>query len=527
MKFEILENGKLVDTKELGEGSHKVGRAADCAIALKSPQVSKQHALLVIKGDKAAIVDLGSSNGVFVNGILVRKQRIELGDEVNIGSYTIRAPKVSKVERNRVSASPPPLEGNAAPDLDYAVASEPAAQEAPEAMSPQDKLLLLMDQKVLAPFYALMKSFDWRLLLACILLVAMVLSVMLSVIPIFRWGKGITSKEALARAHTILGQTVRENYRILTKTSDTARLTVEAAESEQGILSCVIVDPKNNGILAPAKLFNKSVTDVYAIIALKKIVDGKEEVVSVEKEDDVYIVAQPIFAFSPETNDRALSAIVMAEFQVPAAMYSTFEPLVEAALFSILLSLAAYYLIFKMFSYPVIHMHEQLDSALKGEEVTVTSEAKFSELETLATVINFSISRWKQGGGVGAINQSGDSKDEDQSYVNCVTELDQGSSDALLLLDRDKKVRYVGKILEDLIGMRNQYAQNQNISDACRDQSFAGTAIDLCDKVVSSLGETQAAILDLNGVARNLVAVAHRNSAQEIRFVLITVKMNG
>ena len=34
----------------------------------------------------------------------------------------------------------------------------------------------------------------------------------LSVIPIVRWGKKITSKEAVDRAHTVVAQTVRENY---------------------------------------------------------------------------------------------------------------------------------------------------------------------------------------------------------------------------------------------------------------------------------------------------------------------------
>ena len=75
--------------------------------------------------------------------------------------------------------------------------------------------------------------------------------------------------------------------------------------------------------------------------------------------------------------------------------------------------------------------------------------------------------------------------------------------------------------------MRNQYAQGQNISDACRDPLFAGTAIDMADKVFSTLGETQGAQLDLNGVNRVMAAVGHKNKNGEIRFVIVTVKMGA
>jgi hypothetical protein len=73
--------------------------------------------------------------------------------------------------------------------------------------------------------------------------------------------------------------------------------------------------------------------------------------------------------------------------------------------------------------------------------------------------------------------------------------------------------------------MRNQYAQGQNVSDACRDQSFAGTVIDLADNVVRSLGEVQSAQLDINGISRTMVGVGHKNLVGEIRFVMVTIKM--
>ena len=157
MKFEILQNGELIDSKELPEGSWKIGRASGCDIQLKSAQVSKQHALLVVKGNKAAIVDLGSSNGVFVNGILVRKQRLEQTDEVSIADFYIRIAKPARIPPNAARSRAPAIDGNLAMSIGIDSSPQEELVAAPE-LSPQDKLLQVLDNRVLAPMYSLMRS---------------------------------------------------------------------------------------------------------------------------------------------------------------------------------------------------------------------------------------------------------------------------------------------------------------------------------------------------------------------------------
>jgi hypothetical protein len=444
-----------------------------------------------------------------VNGVLIKKQRIKIGDEINIAEYKLRIADGKAIQQQQQSQT------------------HSGVQEIPAQKSPQEKLLILVDQKVLSPLYALMKTYDWRILLSSILMGTLVLSVLLGVIPVVRWGKNITTKEALNRAHTIVTQTVRENYRILAKSNDMTRLTTEMCESEQGILSCIVLDPKSNTILAPAKLYNKPINDVYSLIAIKKITESKDEMPSVDVGDGSFIVAEPIYLYSPDTKDRALNAIVLAQFQAPIGVYSTFEPLVEAALFAIFLSLMAYFLIYKMVSYPLLNLQEQIDAALKGDNNSITSPAKFAELETLAQVINFAISRSKTTDFSASAGNSDTTELEDTQYLKAIEEMDEASSDALLVLDKNKIVQFVGKALEELIGMRNQYARGQNISDACKDAAFAGTSIDLCENVIQSLGQTQKAQLDINGTMREVTAVAHKNSTADIRFIFIVVKMNG
>lgn len=532
MKFEILQNGKVIETKDLNEGQHKIGRGPDSEIRLKSTQVSKNHGLLVIKGEQAAVVDTGSSNGIFVNGILVRKQKIDRRDVISIAEYQIRrASALSKVNNPAANRSAAAFDGNAAFQTSFGSEPDPAAPVVPQS-SPQEKLQHLMDEKLLRPFYALMRTQDWRFLLGTILITTLVLTVLLSVFPIVRWGKMITTAEALERGHAVLSQVVRENYRILSKTGDTTRLSVEIAEKTNGFLQAYIVDGTTQTVLAPAKYFNTTLTDTSYQFSIKKIVEGKETKVSTEREGTLYVIAQPIPTYNAdgadENPDRGPVAIVVADFEIPNSITAIFEPLVEALLFAVLLSLFAYYLIWKMFAHPIGKMSEQLDAALKGENVLVTSEAKMFELENLAQVVNFAVTRMKQaGGGLAQPVQGDDPDSEDSLYVSGVVEFDQGTNDALLVLDKEKKIRFVGKVMEDLVNMRNQTAMGQNISDACRDPGFAGTCIDLSERVIGSMGESQAADLDINGVRRAVTAVGHKSLSGEIRLLLIVVKMGG
>ena len=521
MRIEVLQNGAPILTRELGDGTYKIGRASSCEIQLKSSQVSKQHALLVIKNGRAAIADLGSANGIFVNGILVKKQRVDF-----VFRFSSGAP-------SGLGAPPPRMAtaGNAA----FAFQSQAATfavpgagmAEAPAELPPQERFLQLMDEKVLQPFYGVVKTADWRWLLALIILLALLSSVLLSVLPVLEWGRGITRKEALQRAHTIANQVVRENYRVLSKENDEGRLTTQAAEAEKGVLNVLIVDPETKTILAPAKYLGRGITDGYSMIALKTIAEGEEDEAEVEMTDNVWIVAQPIRVYAPDTNENKLRAVVLLQFQVTTEISSIFQPMAGASLYAILFSLAAFFLIFKMISRPISRMQQQLDSALKGDDVQVVAEAKMEELDQLATTINFAIARIKQGGGSPGDIAVDDEEGIERAFVKTVEEFDGATGDALLLLDRDKRVRFIGKATEELLNMRSQYALGQNISDACKDPGFAGTTIDLCERVLNTLGEPQHVLLDINGIARNMSAVGHRDSQGNIRFILVVVKLGG
>ncbi len=69
----------------LNEGENPVGADPKNAIHLPIRQVSRQHALLRVEGERVRIEDLGSTNGTFVNGVRVRKSRLGQNDWVQFG----------------------------------------------------------------------------------------------------------------------------------------------------------------------------------------------------------------------------------------------------------------------------------------------------------------------------------------------------------------------------------------------------------------------------------------------------------
>ena len=72
-----------------------IGRGTDADLRVNDPGVSRRHAeLRIYPGDTGApqvsVVDLGSTNGVLVNGHKVTQATLEDGATVRIGTTTMR-----------------------------------------------------------------------------------------------------------------------------------------------------------------------------------------------------------------------------------------------------------------------------------------------------------------------------------------------------------------------------------------------------------------------------------------------------
>lgn len=118
-----------------------VGRGSDCDAAIRGSQkISRRHCCLVQVDDAYFVRDLGSMNGVWLNGDRVeREARLKAGDTLCIGDVEFLFHPNARIETRSPGASPESLPLPAPP------APPPAAGPVPPRADPKDQVIPLSD----------------------------------------------------------------------------------------------------------------------------------------------------------------------------------------------------------------------------------------------------------------------------------------------------------------------------------------------------------------------------------------------
>ncbi len=168
-----------------------LGRHPECDIQIDSRKISRRHCCIAQVSDYLVIRDLGSTNGIRINGTRVVEGRLNAGDELTLGNHRykvawdaalaaaappvspqpvsppVKSPRVDATARKHTVREPSPVAGiedEMLESCDEPVPlDEPGAQAAPvapplppdEPISPpqavKDKSLLLPDNLELMP----------------------------------------------------------------------------------------------------------------------------------------------------------------------------------------------------------------------------------------------------------------------------------------------------------------------------------------------------------------------------------------
>lgn len=81
--------GRVGESFALSGERMTIGRRPDSDIFLDDVTVSRDHALLVKRGDDYYLDDLGSLNGTYVNRHRIDSQRLEDADELQVGKFKL------------------------------------------------------------------------------------------------------------------------------------------------------------------------------------------------------------------------------------------------------------------------------------------------------------------------------------------------------------------------------------------------------------------------------------------------------
>ncbi len=93
---------------DLRAGVTTLGRSEECEVTIEDPLVSRRHAQIAVDADEVRLIDLGSRNGVKVNGRPVSgSQALSDGDRIRIGTqdlvFTRVVPRNAGQSHNRTT----------------------------------------------------------------------------------------------------------------------------------------------------------------------------------------------------------------------------------------------------------------------------------------------------------------------------------------------------------------------------------------------------------------------------------------
>ncbi len=110
-----------------------IGRDEDCHLRPASPAISKKHCLLLVRGDKAFVRDMESTNGTFVNDEQITGEReLANGDRLRFGPLDF---SVVLVPGSRADSTPLP---DALKAVGKSGQQKPAPQPAPASTAEDD-----------------------------------------------------------------------------------------------------------------------------------------------------------------------------------------------------------------------------------------------------------------------------------------------------------------------------------------------------------------------------------------------------
>jgi hypothetical protein len=382
-----------------------VGRDAACEVSIASVRLSRRHAEFSVGSDGVTVRDLGSKNGILVNGAAVDQAVLKPGDRVLLGDVSVSliakettaawrtttpvavlGAAASVSDPGRVVPAAPPLVPSEPVDLDR-TSRLPSAAPAGDVALPTAVPLGPVPLSAAAPPIAARSGFGARFgLHARVILLggaAGVVVYLASVWPGAVATGAAAEREAETRATTIVRLLAAENRSALASDQPLAA-TVRPAMQEPGVRAAMIIAPEGR-VLAPPERLDTTVGALSGLGSVETIRDLRLARVDGEVHAAIGIdagnrtVGVAWLAFDPEyatENERALLLVRLAS---------------AAAAVAVGWGTAA--LMWRMLARRLAAFGEDLDLAVAGRQAALTQRYGIPALARAIEAINFLVER--------------------------------------------------------------------------------------------------------------------------------------
>ncbi len=506
-KLTIVHGTMKGKSFKLSDGEHSIGRAEGNTIVVDSKQISKKHIVFSVTGNAISIRDAGSSNGTFVNGVLVKQKNLKAGDKVSIGDCVFELSMRAERGALSIEGMPDnvvPLRGMSMMDFSGtpSVGSTPEIQSINSAggpgvtaVEPKDlkaKAKFYFEKYVLNFLYNMNEKYEWKAIYTFLFVFLVVGASIVSVYPVLDRVELKLEQEAKERAMLVARQLADRNSLAIYEKTET-KLDVGFAEKEKGVLSAYIID-MDGRIMAPARKMNQYLTDQYeaafgAIVKNYFKTKEKDEVSKVYSKS--VFVAVPVRIFEPNQGKNVSAAIAIINYDRSLILFdegTVSLAYIQAMILASIIGLIVFFSIYSLTLKPLLTVNSDADLALKGKISAVIPKYKMQEIEPLIDVLNSALQRAQSGGGGAASSMGMESTSTDEGVGLVQFLADRMDQVGVMVYSFDKKIKYMNSYMEEASGMRMAMAAGAELAQAAKDQALIAFIDDVSARTVPGVG---------------------------------------
>jgi hypothetical protein len=492
VKLVVVAGPNRGATYFLEEGENSLGRAPENQVVLASPQVSKRHCALVCNGPKAELVDLGSSNGTFVNGVLTKKRLLQTHDRISLGPFVLEVllPEAPALRLN--SSFGQVAAGGAAPGGMAPVTIDPGhfkMEQEPKSLI--GKYKKKFDDVFLPVVYDFYERTDYPTLLASMFGIYVVLNLGFSVYPVLQKSREEVLRQAEHQALYISSQVAYLNRQNILEGKEGALIT-DFAETEINVKEVTIANLEGR-IMAPGSRLNESFNNptflrYRDLLQKNNSLWGKPRIVRNNDREEV-IAFTPIMVLSKSKGINvpgAVATVIYSTAGVSLDMSTVATVYLEALFWSFMLGVVFLYLMYSVTHKPLEKLTDDMDKVLKGEADSVEKKYKNDLIDQLIDTVNSALSRIPKNDSGGQEDMAGG--DQERLIIDNMTRqvefVASRSTGPVMMLDAEMRVKLTNEAFEELTGIRG--AQGEVIDTVSRDESFPSLVKEMAENARSA-----------------------------------------
>ncbi len=488
----------------LEEGENTVGRAQECSVSILVDGISKKHLKLTVNGDSLFAEDLGSSNGTLVNEKPLSKATLKDGDKIILPNLILQ---VVYVTEKKIIVKKKVLKDGGDEDV-----YDDLDQPEPVPQSLIAKPIWFFKNKMMPLVYSFNEQYEWSALVGILLFVFIAINIALTILPVLRDSKVLLINEVAMRGKQYAAEVDRYNNIYLgAKNYDQVNTSFLESADAEGVNSYKLFDPEGR-VIRPISELNTISSDQFDVTAKEffRLEKNQDELFLKALNANTIGIARAIKAHDKTMGRDVVVAIISIKFspsslarEASKSQKAYLESLVTSAMVAIIFFGILYYMTIK----PLDDMRKQTERVLRGRQRELTSKSMWKEIIPLRNTINSILTRIRDLQNEDQGNMA--EIEEDSPYLRTLHEFLLGAQGPVMILNSEKVIQNINPECEDLIGIRENASQGQSILDTARDQGFAATIIDLCDKSANNEGCNQKESYEIVGkeVEINVVTV--------------------